>query len=127
MANGKKPPAAQKTPPHAERVEAPPDRKSVAAALARRPTRKVAREMLVLELRRLRALFAEIAERYVANKEGEIVAAIEAIDGKPLSAARVKKMLKLVRDLPLKPQKGRRKDLARIEKIVASLRKEMGE
>ena len=92
-----------------------------------RSARKVAREMLVLELRRLRALFSEIAERYVANAEGEIVAALQGVEGKPQPAARVDAMLKIVRDLSVKPQKGRRKDLARIEKVVASLRKELGE
>jgi hypothetical protein len=35
-------------------------------------------------------------------------------------------MLQRVRDLSVKPRKGRRKDLARIEKAVASLRKELG-
>jgi hypothetical protein len=126
MATGKKPPAAQKAPPPAESTEDPAGRKNVAAALARRPTRKVAREMLVLELRRLRAMFSEIAERYVANTEGEIVAVIEAIEGKPLAPARVAAMLKLVRDLTVKPRKGRRKDLARIENVAALLRKELG-
>jgi hypothetical protein len=36
-------------------------------------------------------------------------------------------MLEVVRALSVKPRKGRRKDLARIETIVASLRKELGE
>ncbi|MBP2687704.1 MAG: hypothetical protein H6Q81_2609 [Deltaproteobacteria bacterium] len=78
------------------------------------------------KLRRLRALFSEIAERYLADTEAGIVAAIGAVEGKPLSAARVERMLKRVHDLSVKPRKGRRKDLARIEKAVASLRKELG-
>jgi hypothetical protein len=36
-------------------------------------------------------------------------------------------MLEVVRDLSVKPRKGRRKDLARIEIITASLRKGLGE
>jgi len=99
----------------------------IAAALSRKPSRKVAKEMLVLELRRLRAMFAEIAERYVANAEGEIAGVIDAVDGKSISAARVGKMLEVVRGLSVKPRKGRRKDLARIEGVTASLRKELGE
>ena len=83
--------------------------------------------MLVLELRRLRAMFTEIAERYVANAEAEIAAVIEAVEGKSLAAARVERMLAVVRDLSVKPRKGRRKDLTRIEGIAASLRKELGE
>jgi len=99
----------------------------VAAALARKPSRKAAKDMLVLELRRLRAMFTEIAERYVANAEGEIAAVIEAVEGKSLPAARVRKMLEVVRALSVKPRKGRRKDLARIGTIAAALRKELGE
>ena len=105
----------------------PAGKKSIAAALARKPSRKVAKDMLVLELRRLRAMFTEIAERYVANAEGEIAAVIEAVEGKSLSAARVEKMLEVVRRLTVKPRKGRRKDLVRIEGTTASLRKELGE
>jgi hypothetical protein len=106
---------------------APARKKDIAAALARKPSRKVAKDMLVLELRRLRAMFTEIAERYVANAEGEIAAVIETVEGKSLAVARVGKMLEVVRGLSVKPRKGRRKDLARIEKITASLRKELGE
>jgi len=83
--------------------------------------------MLVLELRRLRAMFSEIAERYVANTEGEIAAVVEAVEGKPPPVARVERMLKILHDLSVKPRKGRRKDLARIENIAAALRKELGE
>lgn len=121
MAAGKGNPPVQKAPP----PKTPAERKNIAAALAKKPSRRVTREMLVLELRRLRALFSEIAERYLADTEGGIVAAISAIEGKPLSAARIDKMLKRVHDLSVKPRKGRRKDLARIEKVVASLRKEL--
>jgi hypothetical protein len=106
---------------------APAGKKSIAAALARKPSRKVAKDMLVLELRRLRAMFTEIAERYVANAEGEIAAVIDAVERKSLPAARVEKMLEVVRRLTVKPRKGRRKDLARIEGATASLRKELGE
>ena len=118
---------ARKAAPAKPVATAPAGKKSVAAALARKPSRKVAKDMLVLELRRLRAMFTEIAERYVANAEGEIAAAIEAVEGKSLPAARVEKALEIVRALSVKPRKGRRKDLARIETIVASLRKELGE
>jgi len=105
----------------------PAGKMSMTAALARKPSRKVSKDMLVLELRRLRAMFTEISERYVANAEGEIAAVIDAVEGKSLNAARVEKMLEVVRALSVKPRKGRRKDLARIETVTASLRKEIGE
>jgi len=103
----------------------PPGKKRIAAALARKPSRKTAKDMLVLELRRLRAMFTEISERYVADTEGEIAAVIEAVEGKPLPAARVERMLKVLHDLSVKPRKGRRKDLARIGRAAVSLRKVM--
>ena len=39
---------------------------------------------------------------------------------------RVEKMLRVLHDLSVKPRKGRRKDLTRIGKATASLRKETG-
>jgi hypothetical protein len=127
MATVKGKPPAGKTPPAGSGATSPARGKSIPAALARKPSRKVAKDMLVLELRRLRAMFTEIAERYVANAEGEIAAVIEAVEGKTLPAGRVEKMLEVVRALSVKPRKGRRKDLARIEATAASLRKELGE
>jgi len=127
MTTAKGKPAGARTPPAKAGATAPPRKMEIAAALSRKPSRKVAKEMLVLELRRLRAMFAEIAERYVANAEGEIAGVIDAVDGKSISAARVGKMLEVVRGLSVKPRKGRRKDLARIEGVTASLRKELGE
>ena len=120
-------PATGNAAPAEPGVTAPARKKDIAAALARKPSRKVAKDMLVLELRRLRAMFTEIAERYVANAEGEIAAVIEAVEGKPPPDARVERMLKILHDLSVKPRKGRRKDLARIETIAAALRKELGE
>lgn len=127
MAAATRKPAAGKAAPIEPGATAPAGKKRIAAALARKPTRTVAKDMLVLELRRLRAMFTEIAERYAANTEGEIAAVIEVVEGKSLSVARSGKMLEVVRALSVKPRKGRRKDLARIEGAVASLRKELGE
>jgi hypothetical protein len=127
MAAATRKPAAGKAAPIEPGVPAPAGKKRIAAALARKPTRTVAKDMLVLELRRLRAMFKEIAERYAANTEGEIAAVIEVVEGKSLSVARAGKMLEVLRALSVKPRKGRRKDLARIEGAVASLRKELGE
>jgi hypothetical protein len=126
MATTKGKPAAGKAAPAEPGAAAPEGKKNIAAALASKPSRKAAKDMLVLELRRLRAMFSEIAERYVTDTEGEIAAVIEAVEGKPLPAARVERMLKVLHDLSVKPRKGRRKDLARIGRATASLRKAMG-
>jgi len=127
MATMKGKPAAGRAAPAEPGAAAPEGKQNVAAALARKPSRKAAKDMLVLELRQLRAMFSEIAERYVADTEGEIAAVIEAVEGKPPPVARVERMLKILHDLSVKPRKGRRKDLARIGRAAASLRKEMGE
>ena len=126
MTIGKAKPPAGKAAPAESGAAQRPGKRNVAAALGRKPSRKAANDMLVLELRRLRAMFSEIAERYVADTEGGIAAVIEAVEGKPLPAARVERMLKVLHDLSVKPRKGRRKDLARIGRAAASLRKVMG-
>ena len=127
MIPGKGRPVAGKAAPAESRAAPRTGKKNVAAALVRKPSRKTANDMLVLELRRLRAMFSEIAERYVADTEGGIATVIEAVEGKSLPSSRVERMLKILHDLTVKPRKGRRKDLARIETIVAVLRKELGE
>ncbi len=101
--------------------------RNIAAVLGRKPSRKAAREMLLIETRRLRAMFAEIAEHYVANMEGKIASVIDAVEARTLSAEKVDGMLKALRDLTVKPQKGRRKDLSRIEKAAESLLKALEE
>ena len=126
MPTAKGKPATGDAAPAEPGVTAPARKKDIAAALARKPSRKTAKDMLVLELRQLRAMFSEIAERYVADTEGEIAAVIEAVEGKPPPVARVERMLKILHDLSVKPRKGRRKDLARIGRAAGSLRKEMG-
>lgn len=119
---GARPPAraAKKAP--GSPSQAPPARK-IAAVLSRPSTPKRSREILILELRRLRALFLEIAERYVANVEGKSASLIKGVEEGKLSAAKVAELLAGIRDLAVKPQKGRRKDLARIERTIEALRK----
>lgn len=125
-AKGSRPPSrtakdAPASPPQAAPV------KKIAAALSRPPTPKRSREILVLELRRLRALFLEIAERYVANVEGKSASLIKAVEEGKLTAAKVDELLAGIRDLAVKPQKGRRKDLARIERTIETLQKSLEE
>jgi hypothetical protein len=101
--------------------------RNIAAALGRKPSRKAAREMLLLETRRLRAMFSEIAERYVANTEGKIASVTDAIEARTLPAEKIDGMLKAVRALTVKPRKGRRKDLFRIENTLETLLKALEE
>jgi predicted transposase YdaD len=104
-----------------------PAKRNIAAALGRKTSRKMAREMLLLETRRLRAVFSEIAERYLEETEGRIAAAISGIETKNLPQGKVEKMLELVQTLSVKSRKGRRKDLARIEKLTQALLKNLEE
>lgn len=118
---------AVKAAPAAPAPEPSQAKRNIAAALRRNPSRKVAREMLILETRRLRAVFAEIAERYVEETEARIASAIAAIEAKTLPARKIGKLLETVQALNVKARKGRRKDLARIEKVTDTLLKGLEE
>ncbi len=108
-------------------AEPAPAKRNIAAALGRKPSRKMAREMLLLETRRLRVVFSEIAERYLEETEGRIASAIAAIEAKSLPARKIGKLLEAVQGLSVKSRKGRRKDLARIEKVTETLLKGLEE
>jgi hypothetical protein len=79
--------------------------------------------MLGVEMRRIRSLFIEIGERYLADVEGRIVVVIDGLEKRKLPAPCVERLLKEVRALKVKPRKGRRKDLARIEALAEGIRK----
>ncbi|MGE5247536.1 MAG: hypothetical protein ACM3L8_04240 [Verrucomicrobiota bacterium] len=111
--------APRKAAPRAQAPEAAPRR--VADVLQGKPSQKAARDMLILETRRLRALFSEIAERYLAETEGRIASAVQAVETSGLPADKIEGMLAIVQGVAVKPQKGRRKDLARIEKAAEKL------
>ena len=117
--------AAEKPVPSSGKSASAP--RNISAVLGRKPSRKAAREMLRIETRRLRAMFSEIAEHYVANTEGKIASVIDAIEARTLPAEKIAGMLKTVRALTVKPQKGRRKDLSRIEKTIETLLKALEE
>lgn len=96
-------------------------RRKIAEALSPKAPRAIEREMLVVELHRLRALFVEISHRFVADGEAKLVALADRAERSDLSPSAAKKLLAAVRDLRVKPHKGRGKDLARIEALAASL------
>jgi hypothetical protein len=112
---GKRPPAS--APPPAE-----PARK-VVSAFARKPSPRLVRDRFVVEMHRLRSVFGEIAERYTADTEARIAALIETAKSGTIPAGKIPDFLETVRNLEVKPRKGRRKDLARIERIVDAIEK----
>jgi hypothetical protein len=116
---GKRPPASAKPPTE-------PARK-LTAAFRRKPTTRTARERFVVEMHRLRSVFGEIAERFAADTEARIAALIEAAKDGSIPAGKIPELLETVRDLQVKPQKGRRKDLARVERVVGVIERALSE
>lgn len=84
---------------------------------------------LVDELEFLRTTFNETAARYAERIEGEIVeiqeAVLEAASRKKIPTERIRDfrdMLTMIRGMIVKPEKGRRKDLKKIDLAVGELR-----
>lgn len=74
---------------------------------------------LQLELRRLRSLFKEIAGRYVSKQEARITRLAELLaDLKDADPKFFAGLVHELRTLEVKTNKGRRKDLARIEELA---------
>jgi hypothetical protein len=83
-----------------------------------------AEKALTAELDRLRGLVQQIATRYMELLESEIVQIREAVVASAGSSDRLSRlsaMLRALQDLNVKPKKGRRKDLKRIDGLVALL------
>src|SRR5215472_14942529 len=94
-------------------------------------TQTVKRELLA-QLQHLRTEVKEISRLYVANLQRDIVQLIEFLNennptGKnPNSRATntiLSQMKETLDEITLKPEKGRRKDLRRIEQAVRSMRR----
>ena len=94
-------------------------------------TQTVKKELLA-QLQHLRTEVKEISRLYVANLQRDIVQLIEFLNennttGKnPNSRATnptLMRMKETLDEITLKPEKGRRKDLRRIEQAVRSMRK----
>ncbi len=84
---------------------------------------------LVDELEFLRTTFNETAARYSERIEGEIAeiqeAVLQAASQKKISSERIRDfrdMLTMIRGMIVKPEKGRRKDLKKIDLAVGELR-----
>ena len=86
---------------------------------------------LLVQLQHLRTETQEICRLYAANLQRDIVELIEFLnDKKAVKTRRAKKVdpvLLLMKEkldaINLKPEKGRRKDLRRIEDVVRAMRK----
>jgi len=94
----------------------------------------IARRQLVHELTSLRGQLKSISARYQSNLEAKMVACNNVLsagqeDGLPEQAKSRRKlqaMIKAVQGIKLKPQKGRLKDLRRIDTLVAEIAEQLG-
>lgn len=115
-----------KRPPASATASAKPARK-VRNAFSRKPTARVARERFVVEMQRLRSVFGEIAERYIADTEARIASLIETARSGAIPEEKIPELLEAIWALALKPRKGRRKDLSRVERVVDTIEKALSE
>ena len=91
--------------------------------------RRVLNEDLRLEIQALRETVAEMLGHFKVKVDAELaqLAAAanrndgDAASGKRLSASTVEDMLEQIRDLEIKPAKGRAKDFQRVQKLVDDL------
>jgi hypothetical protein len=78
---------------------------------------------LTRELRHLRAVVREVGENFVLRREGEVEALIANLAGVPpgnLRAVAVD-LLHGLRNLKLKPEKGRLKDLKELDQLIGTM------
>src|SRR5436190_9810093 len=94
------------------------------------PTRRVmtqtVRKELLAQLQHLRTEAKEISRLYVANLQRDIVQLIDFLNEGQNSRkgnSQLSKMKETLDEISVKPEKGRRKDLRRIEEAVRSMRK----
>jgi hypothetical protein len=84
---------------------------------------------LEIELRHLRTLLREVAANYISALEADIEQVVEALgaaDQRPMKDSQIRRaefrnMLDRIRALRVKPQKGRRRDMKRMDKLIGEL------
>ena len=84
------------------------------------------RKAMDIELNRLRSLFREIVENYATKVEGEIAQLQEVMQENGQKSGQteaIQAMLTSLRQLKVKPEKGRGKDLKRIHGLVQEMRR----
>ena len=84
---------------------------------------QTAKKELLAQLQHLRTEAKEIGRLYAANLQRDIVQVIEFLNEKQLPNTTLAQMKDKLEGIRLKPEKGRRKDLRRIEDAVRSMRK----
>ena len=84
---------------------------------------QTAKKELLAQLQHLRTEAKEISRLYAANLQRDIVQVIEFLNEKQLPNTTLAQMKDKLEGIRLKPEKGRRKDLRRIEDAVRSMRK----
>jgi hypothetical protein len=112
-----------------EKPSAKPARGDAKKASKPRVGKRQAREAevqaaLVLDLDHLRSVAREIASHFMERLESEIVQIRETVLASSASAKRLRHLSTIQRalqGLTVKPQKGRRKDLKRIDELVVLL------
>ncbi len=96
----------------------------------RRTVSRADREKLVVEIRHLRTLFQEIADAYVARVSAMIQRLADSVENNDavgegaevdLPLAHYQQIVSSIRRLSVKPEKGRRRDLKRIEELVGQI------
>ena len=94
-------------------------------------TQTVKKELLA-QLQHLRTEVKEISRLYVANLQRDIVQLIDFLNENPTAAKNpnsraansiLSRMKETLDEITLKPEKGRRKDLRKIEQAIRSMRK----
>jgi len=80
-----------------------------------------------MELKRLRSLIEEITSAYLIKRQAQIESFISAISenesAKEERLKDIRKMQKGLRSLKVKPEKGRYKDLKRVENLIVNLQR----
>jgi len=100
-----------------------------ARAQKRTERRRVVNEDLQMEISTLRQNLNEMLDRYRLKLDAELIRIADASSGngnlgeatRHLSAGVAESMLKQIRSLDIKPQKGRAKDLQRVQELVGNL------
>ncbi|HPI71893.1 MAG TPA: hypothetical protein PK843_15695 [bacterium] len=90
--------------------------------------------LLARELASLRGQFHDITTRYQANVEATLVACVNSLSAKDSedllcgkkSRREWQTLIKAVQEIKLKPQKGRLKDIRRIDALVSEIAEQLG-
>lgn len=103
-----------------------------AARKARRRPRKNGSDLqkdVIVRLQRLRSTAKEVSRTYLANLEHRILEMMDAVNssGKKggIKGRALNRMSDVLDELKLKPEKGRRKDLKKIEEALDDLSREI--